>query len=124
MSGPSHVDMKLPARQRLADTRVFARLKASGRRMPVGSFVANWELLSPQEPSRLGVITSRKLGGSVVRSRARRLLREAFRLHQQDMVQPSNLILIARASIVGRDFSGVERDFLKFLRQAGLARKP
>jgi ribonuclease P protein component len=71
---------------------------------------------------KLGVVTSRKIGGAVVRTRARRLLRESFRLHQHDFARPIELILVARNSIVGKQFADVEKDFLTTLRRAGLLR--
>ena len=59
----------------------------------------------------------------MVRSRARRLLRESFRLHQNQLTQPVDLILVARASIVGKSFGSVETDFLTALRQARLLKE-
>jgi ribonuclease P protein component len=55
-----------------------------------------------------------------VRNRARRLLREAFRLHQHDLARPVSLVLVARASIVAKLFAGVEKDFLTAMRKADL----
>ena len=59
-------------------------------------------------------------GGAVQRNRARRLLRESFRLHQFELAQPLDLVLVARPSIVGKAFREVEKDFLTTLRKAGL----
>ena len=73
--------------------------------------------------SRLGVITTRKLGPAVVRSRARRLLRETFRLHQHDLIQPVTLVLVARSSIVGKRLADVEGDFLSAMRRAKMLRE-
>lgn len=70
--------------------------------------------------SRLGVVTAGRIGNAVVRSRARRLLREAFRIHQHEFTQPVDLVLVARPSIAEKAFGGVERDFLTTLRKAGL----
>jgi len=55
-----------------------------------------------------------------VRSRARRLLRETFRIHQHDFNEPIEIVLIARNSIAGKRRDAVERDFLVTLRKAGL----
>jgi ribonuclease P protein component len=107
---------------RLKHTRDFARLKAQGRRLVQGSLIANWEELPVGARPRLGVVTSRKLGGAVVRSRARRLLREVFRQHQHDFRRPVALVMVARASIVGTKLAEVERDFLSAMRRAHLLR--
>jgi len=68
-------------------------------------------------PSRFGVVTSKKVGEAVGRSRARRLLRESFRLHQHELGRPVDLVLVARPSIAGKTFAEVERDFLYVLQQ-------
>jgi ribonuclease P protein component len=71
--------------------------------------------LTDQNIRRLGVIASKRVGGSVVRSRAKRLLREAFR-NMQDILPPScDVLLIASQGIVGK--SGEEVRVL-FERQA------
>ena len=88
--------------------------------MVTGCLIANWRRLPASAPTRLGVITSRKIGEAVVRNRARRLLREAFRLHQHDLTPALDLVLVARPSIAGKPFAAVEKDFLTTLRKAGL----
>jgi ribonuclease P protein component len=85
-----------------------------------GCLIANWLRLPAESPSRLGVVVSKKVGGSVVRSRAKRLLRETFRVHQHELIEPLDLVLVARQSIVEKDFSGVERDFVATLQRSGL----
>ena len=106
-----------PRERRLHDGRDFERARAEGRRLAVGCLVLNWV---DAEQTRVGVITSRKIGGAVVRSRARRLLREAFRLTQHRIVRPVDMVLVARQSIVEKDFAAVEGDFVTALRRAGL----
>ena len=105
---------------RLKQGRDFSRVRRQGERLVVGCLIANWDRLPPHARSRLGVITSGKLGNAVARNRARRLLRESFRLHQHELAAPVDLVLVARASILDKDFVGVERDFLTTLRKAGL----
>jgi ribonuclease P protein component len=105
---------------RLRQSREFARIREQGARLAKGCLVANWMILPSGSPPRVGVITTRKLGKANLRSRARRLLRETFRLHQHDLREPVDMVLIARSSIVGRRLCEVERDFLSVLRQARL----
>lgn len=147
------VDRSFPRARRIQATGAFARLKADGRREVAGALILNWMAARPSSalkrvivsargaakigaktgtvptvPSppqtRLGVVTSRSVGGAVQRNRARRLLREAFRLNQHRIQQPTLMILVARASIARRRFAAVERDFLLCLSRAGLTRVP
>jgi len=98
-------------------------VRQEGQRLVHGCLIANWRKLPAESTHRLGVVTSGKIGNAVVRNRARRLLREAFRLHQFDFSQPVDLVLVARASIVGMSFAEVEKDFLTTVRKAGLLGK-
>ncbi len=85
--------------------------------MICGCLIANWLRQPEGSPIRLGVVTSKKIGNAVIRNRARRLLRETFRLHQHDFIQPIDLVLIARQSIVKKSFGEVEKDFVQALRR-------
>jgi ribonuclease P protein component len=106
--------------QRLKHSREFSRLRREGQRLAYGSLVANWLPAPPSARVRLGVITSGKLGNATVRSRARRLLREAFRMHQHDFTGPVDLVLVARQSITHKKLTDVERDLLTAMRKARL----
>lgn len=101
----------------------FARAKAQGQRCVCGCLIANVLARPAGSGSRLGVVTSKKIGDAVARTRARRLLRETFRLHQHDLNRPVDLVLVARPSIAGRPFAEVERDFLQMLRQVRLQKE-
>ncbi len=112
--------LRLGRASRLAQNRDFARIRQSGQRLVLGCLIANWQCLPEGSAPKLGVVTSKKIGGAVERSRARRLLRESFRLHQHELAQPVDLVLVARNSIAGKEFAGVEKDFLAALRRASL----
>jgi len=110
----------LPRQRRLKQGRDFSRVKSQGKRLAKGSLIANWMVLPAGSNSRLGVITSRRLGSAVVRARARRLLRESFRLHQAELLEAVDLVLVARPAIVGKKYTEVEKDFLTAMHLAGL----
>ena len=120
---PASPALLLPRARRVKQGRDFARLKSQGRRLTRGCLIANWLEVVAGRPSRIGVITTKKIGNAVVRSRARRLLREAFRLHQLELKQPLDVVLVARFSIVGKKLAEVEADYLAVLRQARLLRE-
>lgn len=100
----------------------FARVKAEGRRLAKGALLGNWveEASRAGQPLRLGVVTPKSIGPAVARTRARRLMREAFRLNQGKLKRPLTLVLVARQSIVGNGLAEVERDFLNLMRAARL----
>ena len=52
--------------------------------------------MMPAEEFRAGVCVSRKLGGSVVRNKIKRILREAVRLNKRFLSRPCHLVLVAR----------------------------
>lgn len=98
----------------------FAKVKQDGQRLVKGCLIANWtQQPGPaSEPLRVGMITPKNVGSAVDRARARRLLRESFRLNQRRLKLPLTLVLVARPSISGKALADVERDFLTLMRQA------
>lgn len=115
--------LKFGRAMRIKQGRDFSRVRQEGHRLVCGCLIANWRKLPAESISRLGVVTSGKIGNAIVRNRARRLMREAFRVHQHNLTQPVDLVLVARASIGGKGFAGVEKDFLTTLRKAGLLKQ-
>ena len=120
MGGEPPKRLRFGRTARIKQGRDFAQVRQLGQRVTTGCLIANWQTLATPAHSRLGVVTARRLGNAVVRNRARRLLRETFRLHQHELTAPVNLVLVARTSIVGKPFASVEKDFLTTLRKAGL----
>ncbi len=123
MAGAAGQRLRFGRAARLKQGRDFTRLKQGGERLACGCLIANWQELAAESSSRLGVIAGGRIGGAVVRNRARRLLRESFRRHQHDLARPLDLVLVARPSIVGKGFADVERDFLTTLRKARLLKR-
>ena len=120
MADDTSASLRFPRSRRLKRPAEFALARAQGQRLISGCLIANILLRAGGLPARLGVVTSKKIGNAVARSRARRLLRETFRLHQHQLPGPVDLVLLARPSIAGMKLAGVERDFLRVLRQARL----
>ena len=120
MSAEPPKRLRLGRSLRLGQNRDITRVRRQGERLALGCLIANWQRLPDGAPPRLGVVTSRRIGGAVERSRARRLLRESFRRHQHEFTQSVELVLVARNSIVGKKFAGVEKDFLAAINRAGL----
>lgn len=81
-----------------------------------GKYVAMYAL--KKGPKRFGFIASKKVGNSVQRNRARRLMREVVRLHLAEIREDIQIIFIARARIKGVSFFEVESCIMKMLKNA------
>ncbi len=106
--------------QRLRASGDFFRLKEQGKRHVQGCLIVNWQPSSSGHSPRLGVVTGRRIGGAVIRNRARRLLREVFRRNRFRMVPTLAVVLVARPSIATKEYRQVEYDFVEALRRARL----
>src|SRR5690349_24742116 len=116
MGGDSPKRLRFGRAARIKLGRDFSRVRREGERLAIGCLVANWQRLPNQARSRLGVITSAKIGNAVARNRARRLLRESFRLHQGDLITPVDLVLFALTSIADKGLDTVKKDFFTSFR--------
>jgi ribonuclease P protein component len=93
--------MRLTAAQHLRRGADFEAIRSRS----VGNVCEAFRLrILPTESGmrRLGVIASKRVGNSVVRNRARRLLREAFRNCQDRLPASCDILLIASSGIVGK----------------------
>ena len=70
--------------------------------------------------NRLGLTASVKIGGAVVRNRARRRLREVYRLASPRLSQGWDIILVARGRTLSAPWKELGDTFLRLSRKLGL----
>jgi ribonuclease P protein component len=66
-------------------------------------------------PVRLGITASRKIGGAVQRSRARRLIREAFRAFFSELPEALDIVVIVRRPLGERKLDAVLAEWRRAL---------
>ncbi len=70
--------------------------------------------------TRIGFTASKKVGNSVKRNRARRLMKESFRHMQPSIEEGYDVVAIARVTINEADYKGVKDSFEKAVKRAGI----
>ena len=117
-------DQTLPASQRVRRRTDFEDIYARGVKRH-GRFMTMFVLdrsgadataRSGMTP-RLGVAATRKLGGAVVRNRAKRVSRELFRRHKPETAL--DVVVVPRREFFAADFPSLERDYIVLLSARG-----
>jgi ribonuclease P protein component len=86
-----------------------------------GECVVAYVHLAPGEPSRLGIIASRKVGNAVLRNRAKRRLRAIARaLWPRVPDDGRQVVLIALPVVPTVDFERLETDVARLMRNLGV----
>ena len=114
-------DFGLPRSCRMLPA-LYRNAFAQERSFP-GRYLVLWLRNAPDADRRMGVVASRKaLPSAVSRNRARRLLREAFRLNRAHLRLDVDVLLLARGRIERVKRQDVEADFRAACRKAGIWR--
>ena len=70
--------------------------------------------------NRVGITTGKKLGHAVVRNRARRRLREVYRLNEHLFKPGYDIVVVARHRCVTADFQKLVSGYLSLAEKAGI----
>ncbi len=96
-------------------TRIYRRGKYLSGRYVVLHYISH-----SRKTNRIGVTTSKTIGGSVQRNRMRRLLRECYRLNESGIKRGYDIILLGRGGAPEIVYSQVNKEVLHLMKKAGI----
>jgi ribonuclease P protein component len=111
----------LPPGRRLRRRAEFQRVFDAGRRAH-GRYFTIIAAADGASCSRLGIVASKKLGGAVVRNRAKRLIRETFRTIDEPQT-PVDLVVIPKPALFEATIASLKQDFQTVLRRLGQSKR-
>ena len=102
----------------LKKTRDFSIVYQRGKSIANRTLVLYVLPVKGRDTNRIGISVSKKVGNSVVRHRLTRLVRESYRLHENEFVGGLDMIVLVRPGAKESDFFTVERALLALGKRA------
>jgi ribonuclease P protein component len=106
--------------QRLARPAEFLRVKEEGQAHRGRLMILGVLPCADEQRFRTGFVTSKRVGGAVVRNRVRRRMREIVRRYQHAVRGGMWLVLIARPPAARASYQQIEDEWLLLARRASL----
>jgi len=111
----------LPRTRRLTLKKDFKSVLETGSKTADSNFTLWWKRRSGEGGGRLGIIVSKRLiGCAVKRNRAKRLIREAFRLNGSKIAEGTDVIVYPRTDKALNDFGAAQKAVFGVWRKAGI----
>lgn len=113
MSGAAGTPIgRFPSRSRVRKRAEFLKIQDGGLRVSTPRFVLILSASAAAGSPRLGITASRRVGNAVVRSRAKRLIREAFRATRELWPAGIDLVVIVKRATGESKLETVISEFL------------
>lgn len=108
----------LPKEMRLRAPSDFKKVYKSGRSV-ANRFLVLYYRKGEEGHSRIGFSISKRFGAAVERNRIKRRLSELYQLHQDEIREPHDLVVICRPPAARLSFQDLEKSFKGLLLKSG-----
>jgi ribonuclease P protein component len=113
-------NLSFPKNRRLTRQSEFELVKQRGRAERGPLLIVSALVAESGRKFRAGFVTSRRIGGAVVRNRVRRRLREIVRKHQHRIIDGTWVVTIALAPATCATFRALEHEWLRLAKRTSI----
>ncbi len=106
----------------LKENHLFRRLYAKGK-SAVSPTLAVYVRRNRLKKNRLGITVGTKVGKAVRRNQVRRRVREAYRIHEDQMSCGWDIVVVARVRAAYASYRELQQDLLRMLDKLGVWKK-
>ena len=115
--------LKFAKHQRISTSAEYQDILKTGKKFSDNNFRIAVAFHAELEKPKLGVIVGKKNGSAVYRNRIKRIVREIFRLHQENIIPGTNLVVIAKPDSIDKTYSDIEQSIISLLDRANGLKK-
>ena len=108
--GRKVLSAKLSSINSLKKNRDFQRVYSKRQSFANRSLVM-YKMSNDRADTRIGISVSKKVGNSVVRHRVTRVIRECCRLHEKELIQGLDIVIVARPLAKEQGLMEIEEAF-------------
>lgn len=112
-------DFSLPRSSRIRQNRDYRRIYRQGKRFSNRAGLL-YLVKSRRSEVRIGFVATKKIGHAFARNRAKRLMKEVYRLHRHELSSHYEAILLASPFLTGATYQKAEKAILALWRKAGI----
>lgn len=113
------VGYTLPRSSRIRQNRDYRRIYRSGKRFSNRAGLC-YVVKTKKPGTRMGFVTTKKIGHAFARNRARRLMKEVYRLHIAELSPHYEVVMLSGIFLTGATYQQAEKAILSLWRKAGI----
>lgn len=114
---------EMDKKKRILNRKDYQLVYRFGRSTVNKQVVLYWMPRKTEHQTRIGFVTGKKIGCAVVRNRIRRLMKEVYRLHQDELQDGYDLVLVGRGFMKWADYAKAERYIMGLFGRANVLKK-